>query len=80
MISWEGGGILPQNSYKPSRNLYEATLLRRTRSVQRLARFFGTNRQTDRHRSTLYYGLLYICYSAETMQKNVQMVDRQREQ
>ena len=40
----------PQNSYEPSQ---EATLLRKTRSVQRLARSFGTLRQT--HILLLYY-------------------------
>jgi hypothetical protein len=38
-FSWEGGGTLPHNSYKPS--------LRRTRLVQRLARSLGTAKQTD---------------------------------
>ena len=37
-FSWEGGGsTLPQNSYKP----------RISRSVRRLARSFGTNKQTS---------------------------------
>ena len=45
-LSWEGGGTLPQNSYKPLR--------RRTRSVQWLARSFSTNRHTlHRHPVTL---------------------------
>ena len=42
-FSWEGCGTPPQNSYKPSQDLRVATLLRRTRSVQRLSRSFGTN-------------------------------------
>ena len=53
-FSWEGGGTLLQNSYKPSRNLWEATLLRRTRSVQRLARSFGTNKHTDTQTSCYF--------------------------
>ena len=40
---WEGGGTLPRNSY----NSLEATLLRRIRSVHRLARSFGTGKQTN---------------------------------
>ena len=50
-FSGESGGTHPQNSYKPSRGLYEATLLRRTRSVNRLARSFGINKQRDRQTS-----------------------------
>ena len=38
-FSWEGGGTLPQNR--------EPTLLRRTQLVQRLARSFGTDKQTN---------------------------------
>ena len=53
-FSLEGGGTLPQNSYKPSRDLWEATLLRRTRSVQRLARSFGTDTQTDKQTSCYF--------------------------
>ena len=60
-----GGGIFhfwgrwgyptPQeNSYKPSRDLWEATLLRRTQSVQRLARSFGTDTQTDTQTSCYF--------------------------
>ena len=49
-FSREGGGTLPENSYKPFRDLLEAILLRKTRSVQRLARFFGT----DKKRLLLY--------------------------
>ena len=45
-FSWEGGGTFPQNSYKTSWD-WEATLLRRTRLGQRLARFFGTFNQID---------------------------------
>ena len=69
-FSLEGGGTLPQNSYNPSRDLCEATLLRRTLSVQRLVRFFGTNIQTQRqtyrktyrqtHRQTSCYFILGI--------------------
>ena len=57
-FSWEGVGTLPQNSYKPSRDLWEATLLRRIRSVQQLARSFSTNRQT--HRKTSCYFIIRI--------------------
>ena len=46
-FSMDGGRTLPQNSYKPSRDLWEAYLLRRTQSVQRLVRSFVTNRQTS---------------------------------
>ena len=53
-FSWEGGGTLPKNSSKPSRDLLEDTLLRRTRSVQRLARSFGTDTQTDKHTSCYF--------------------------
>ena len=31
-FSWEGDGTLPQNSYKPSQDLLEAPLQKRTRS------------------------------------------------
>ena len=41
---------LPQNS---SQELDEATLCRRTLSVQRLAKSFGTIKQTDRHPVTV---------------------------
>ena len=54
-LSWEVGGTLPQNSDKPSQDLWEATLKRRTMSVQRLRRSFGTDRQTDRHRFCYFY-------------------------
>ena len=53
-FSWEGGGTLPQNSKKPSRDLWEATLLRRTQSVQRLARSFGTNKHIDKYTSCYF--------------------------
>ena len=46
LFSWEGIGTLPQNSYKPLWDLWEATLLRRAWSVQWLARSFGTDKQT----------------------------------
>ena len=45
-FSWEGG-CSSQNSYKPSRDLCEVTLLRRARSVQQLARSLGINKQKD---------------------------------
>ena len=48
----------PKSSYKHSRNLLEATLLRKTRSVQRLPRSFGTNIQT--HRQTSSYFIIRI--------------------
>ena len=32
-ISWEGGGTLNQNSYKPSQDLAEASLQKRTIAV-----------------------------------------------
>ena len=35
---WEGGGAFPQNSYKPSQDLWEAKMLRRIRLVQQLLR------------------------------------------
>ena len=38
---------LLQNSFKPSRDLWEATLLRTTRLVQRLARSFSIDKQTN---------------------------------
>ena len=70
-FSWEVGGTLSQNSYKPSRNLWEATLLRRTWSVQ-LFRYKYTHRQTDRHPVTLVYGFLvdsfFSHYGFETNQ------------
>ena len=52
-FSWEGGG----NSYKPSQDLWEVTLLRRTRSGQWLARSFSTDKETDRQANILilYY-------------------------
>ena len=56
-FSWEGGGTLPQNSYKPSRDLWESTLLRRTRSDQRLARSFGTNTQTQDKQTSCYFSI-----------------------
>ena len=37
-----------KKNYKPSRDLREASLLGKTRSVQRLARSFGTNKKTDK--------------------------------
>ena len=50
----------PQNSYKTSYDLWEATLKKRTMSVQQLARSFGkSNKQTDRYPVTLLYGLLH---------------------
>ena len=55
-FSRESGGTLPQNSYKPSCDLWESTLLRRTRSIQLLARSFGTNTQTHKYTNIL---LLY---------------------
>ncbi len=41
-FSWESVGTLPQNRYKPSRNLWEATLLRRIRCTDKM-----TDRQTS---------------------------------
>ena len=40
---FEGWWYPPQNSYKPSQELWEATMQRRTISVQRLARYRQTN-------------------------------------
>ena len=37
-FSWQGGGTLPQNSYKPFKDLREATQLGITMSVDRVAR------------------------------------------
>ena len=54
-FSWEGG-TLSENSYKPFKDQWEVTLLRKTRSVQRLPRSFVTNKQTYRHTNIL---LLY---------------------
>ena len=45
-------GTLAQNSYKPSRDLRKATLLRRTRSVQR-STYTHTGKHTDKHPDTL---------------------------
>ena len=39
--------------------------VRRTRSIQRLARSIATNKQTDRHRSTLYYR--YVIFFRNTI-------------
>ncbi len=50
-FSWEGGGTLPQNSYKPSQDLWEATLV----SFQRLARSFGTHWHRQTHSLLLYF-------------------------
>ena len=57
----KGDGTLPQNSYKLSQDLWEATLYRRTISVQRLARSFGKDRQLNI--LLLYYKDLsiYVC-------------------
>ncbi len=65
-----GGGVsLPQNSYKPSRDIRESTtLLRRTRSVQRLGRSFGTNIQTNKEIYTL---LLYYKDNPKNLYKAV---------
>ena len=46
-FSLKGGGTLPENSYKSSQDICKATLLRRTRSVLRLARSFSSNIHTD---------------------------------
>ena len=48
-FSWEGGVTLPKNNYKPSRELWESTLLRITRSVK----------QSDKH-TTCYFVIRMI--------------------
>ena len=48
-FSWESGGSLPLHSYKPSQDLSDAILKRRTISVERLAIFLGTDKQTHTH-------------------------------
>ncbi len=58
----EGGGILPQNRYKPSQDLCVATLLRRTRTVQQLVRSFGTNIQTHKHTSCYFILRIYVVF------------------
>ena len=50
------GGSLPQNS----QDLWEATLYRRTISVQRSARSFGTDRQAYRDPITFYKHIYWL--------------------
>ncbi len=59
-----------QNSNKPSRNLWEDTLLRRTLSVQRfkLARSFITNRQTNSVQ-LVYYTDIFSLLSSFVLQQ-----------
>ncbi len=51
--TWESGATQSQNSYKPSQDLWEAILQKRTIPVQRLARSLSTVRQRHRHPITL---------------------------
>ena len=49
-FSWEGGVTLPQNSYRPSQNLFEASLYRKTILDGRLETYWS-----ERHRSCYFY-------------------------
>ena len=46
-FSWEGGGVLPQNSYKPTKDQGDAIMHRRTISVEQLSRYFSTHTHID---------------------------------
>ena len=59
-FSWEGGGALPQNSYKPTKDQGDAIMHRRTISVQQLSRSFGTHTQRSCYFKHFCYLLLYL--------------------
>ena len=82
-----GGWWYPStNSYKPSQILWEATLLRRSWSVQRLAKSLGTNRKNDKQPvwhyiilSLLILKLIVLVYFQEesfgSIQRNLESLD-----
>ena len=58
-FSWEGGGTLPNNNFKPPKYQYEK-LHCTIYSVQRLERSFGTHKQTDTLRKISCYFYIRI--------------------
>ena len=68
-FSWNGGGNLTQNSYKPSEDLIDTALKREPYRFSCSARFFGTHRNTHTHTKILllyYEDIIIGCGIQET--------------